>query len=617
MFLYFFSFLISKEEQAQKSYFVLLFLILIAIPLISFIIINYLTKILKIEELVFKILDYFYKPYFITIAEITPITSLMIALFRIYTSIYFYYKRKDDYEDDMIPKPYVLIITHCIYLFVEFFIWGLLIHLCEIGYLTDLWNKFLKSYCLNKEYEFSTEVPVNDGFIIQDNLPNYNTQNNNIPNYNPPNYNTQNNNTPQIINNNTPQIINNESENNLINDNDFDSNNNSMNNPLINNINIEQNNNNQLMGNKYVQEQIEKVNNNIDLTTRIVGLTKTFCFCCKKNLRAVNNLYLGLEANEKFGLLGFNGSGKSTTFKCITNELFYDSGEITLFGYNNKTSFNKLRTMIGYCPQENPLFDYLTVRELLSFYKSLKRSNISIEDTCNKFGIGKYIDKYCVDLSGGNKRKLTFAIALMNYPKILLLDEPSTGVDPESRRIMWKNINELSSTGNEYNMILTTHSMEEAEILCDTVSWLRSGNFVCVGNPEKLKISYSSGYKLHIKFKDDKIKDLINNENFQHKNLCDLKIEGADFIMSVIDKYQNLGFYVDALYDTLSLICDKCNKISTTEIGKDFSFELKIHVKKDKQGLLFAQILNMKSLNELISEININMEPLENILIQP
>jgi len=247
---------------------------------------------------------------------------------------------------------------------------------------------------------------------------------------------------------------------------------------------------------------------------------------------------LGLEANEKFGLLGFNGSGKSTTFKCITNELFYDSGEITLFGYNNKTSFSKLRTMIGYCPQENPLFDYLTVRELLSFYKSLKRSNISIEDTCNKFGIGKYIDKYCVDLSGGNKRKLTFAIALMNYPKILLLDEPSTGVDPQSRRIMWKNINELSSTGNEYNMILTTHSMEEAEILCDTVSWLRSGNFVCVGNPEKLKILSSSGYKLHIKFKDDKIKDLINNENFQHKNLCDLKIEGAEFIMSIIDKYQ-------------------------------------------------------------------------------
>ena len=263
MFLYFFSFLISKEEQAQKSYFVLLFLILIAIPLVSLIVFNYLIEIMKIDEIIYKILQYFYKPYFITIAEITPMTSLMIALFRIYTSIYLYYNRKDDYEDDMIPKPYVLIITHCIYFIVEFFIWGYLIYLCEIGYLTDLWNKFLKSYCLNKEYEFSTEVPVNDGFIIQDNLPNYNTQNNN-----------------------NPQIINNESGNNLINDNEFNTNNNSMNSPLINNINIEQNNNNQLMGNKYVQEQIEKVNNNLDLTTRIVGLTKTFCFYCKKKFKS-------------------------------------------------------------------------------------------------------------------------------------------------------------------------------------------------------------------------------------------------------------------------------------------------------------------------------------------
>ena len=81
---------------------------------------------------------------------------------------------------------------------------------------------------------------------------------------------------------------------------------------------------------------MNKVNNNLDLSTRISGLTKTFYFCCKKNLRAVNNLYLGLEGNEKFGLLGFNGSGKSTTFKCIINELYNESGEITLFGYNNK-----------------------------------------------------------------------------------------------------------------------------------------------------------------------------------------------------------------------------------------------------------------------------------------
>ena len=85
--------------------------------------------------------------------------------------------------------------------------------------------------------------------------------------------------------------------------------------------------------------------------------------------------------------------------------------------------------------------------------------------------------------------------------------------------------------------------------------------------------------------------------------------------MNIINKYQNLGFYVDSLYNVLSLIVDKCEKISIVEIGKDFSFELKIHVKKDKQGLLFSQILTMKSTNEFISEVNINMESLENVLI--
>ena len=174
MFLYFFSFLINKEENAQKSYFILILLSLIAIPLILYMIIYTLVKELHLDKIVDKITDYFYKPYFITIAEITPMTSLIMALFRI--SYCYSYNNSSYY-----PKAYVLVITHCIYLIVEFFIWGYLLYLCEIGYLTKLWNQFLIDYCLYKEYEFSTEVPVNDGFIIQENIPNYNTSNNNTP----------------------------------------------------------------------------------------------------------------------------------------------------------------------------------------------------------------------------------------------------------------------------------------------------------------------------------------------------------------------------------------------------------------------------------------------------
>jgi ABC-type multidrug transport system ATPase subunit len=327
-------------------------------------------------------------------------------------------------------------------------------------------------------------------------------------------------------------------------------------------------------------------------------------------LRAVNNLYLGLEANEKFGLLGFNGSGKSTTFKCITNELIYEEGLINLFGNNTLNSFENIRTIIGYCPQENPLFDFLTVKQTLEFYKSLKKSKISINEICQKFNLEKYINKYCINLSGGNKRKLTFAISLMNYPRILLLDEPSTGVDPESRRIMWKNINELSNNQNQYNMILSTHSMEEAEILCDNVSWLRSGNFICIGNPEELKIKFTSGYNLHIKFIEQK----LNNHFSDIKKLSSIGIEGGIFIDNYTIQNQILIKYVNELYHVLIEFKDLCEKIKINQIGSDFSFDLIIYVKKDKQGELFSNILNMKEENDKLSEISINIEPLENIL---
>ena len=303
------------------------------------------------------------------------------------------------------------------------------------------------------------------------------------------------------------------------------------NNILINNPSPLINSNNSFelnpLRNPYVQKEIAKVNGEQELTTRIIGLTKTFYVCCgccccsnRQHVHAINNLYLGLEPNEKFGLLGFNGSGKTTTFRAITNEILTDSGSINLFGYDTKRQFKQIRTMVGYCPQINPLFDFMKVKEIIKFYSNLKTCNENVEKVCEKFGLSKYLDTYTVNLSGGNKRKLTFAIAMMNKPRLLLLDEPSTGVDPESRRIMWRNINELSNNGHKYNMILTTHSMEEAEVLCDTVSWFKAGNFITLGNPEELKIQFSAGYKLHIKFDDLAIN---NNQYISSQGINSIK----------------------------------------------------------------------------------------------
>jgi ABC-type multidrug transport system ATPase subunit len=373
------------------------------------------------------------------------------------------------------------------------------------------------------------------------------------------------------------------------------------------------NNINQVKGthyNNYVQNEINKINSDKDnkLTTKIIGLKKTYWMCCSKNIRAINNLYLGLENNEKFGLLGFNGSGKTTTFKTITKEILYDSGSIQLFGKDTKTQFEKIRNSIGYCPQENPIFDYMKVREMVSFYLDLKKINESTENICEKFGLSKFLDTYCINLSGGNKRKLSFAIALMCKPKLLLLDEPSSGVDPESRRIMWKNILELNRAGNKFNMILTTHSMEEAEVLCDTVSWLKSGNFLSIGNPEKLKIALSAGYKLNIKFAQ-----LNQNcdDNLYNKAFSNLSSNVENFKISDIE---NIKPYLIELEKVIDSIKDKCSEIRLEKLNKDFSFEFKIKIKKEKQSDLFVQVLDMKNTNNLLSEISISRESLENIL---
>jgi ABC-type multidrug transport system ATPase subunit len=371
--------------------------------------------------------------------------------------------------------------------------------------------------------------------------------------------------------------------------------------------------------NPYVQSEIRKVNDSQkELTTRIINVTKTFypcCACCRKGkVRAINHLHLGLEPNEKFGLLGFNGSGKTTTFRAITNEITTDAGSINIFGYDTKKQFNYIRTIIGYCPQINPLFDFMKVKEIIEFYSKLKTCNESAEVVCEKFGLSKYLDSYTVNLSGGNKRKLTFAIAMMNRPSLLLLDEPSTGVDPESRRIMWKNINELSNTGHKYNMILTTHSMEEAEILCDTVSWFRAGNFITLGNPEELKLKYSAGYKLHIKFDEMKIKSQEDDNMENSLNILANYIEGFNNYIDYFNKNPMFGPYLKPLINVIKKIRNKTSKISLYIIGKDYSFELIIQIINEKKKELFSEILSMKNNDKTIDELTITMQSLENIL---
>ena len=207
----------------------------------------------------------------------------------------------------------------------------------------------------------------------------------------------------------------------------------------------------------------------------------------------------------------------------------------------------------------------------------------------------------------------------MNKPSLLLLDEPSTGVDPESRRIMWKNINALSNSGHQYNMILTTHSIEEAEILCDRVSWLRKGNFVCIGNPEQLKLAYSNGYKMHVKFIDSVLnrndvltltRKMVQGTYFEINNL----VTGFSTYSNYIFNNPIIILFIRALLEVVNEIKPNTNMLNLLSIEKDFSFLIQVGVVKEKQNVLFSQIFNIKNKNPRIAEISINLESLGNIL---
>ena len=347
--------------------------------------------------------------------------------------------------------------------------------------------------------------------------------------------------------------------------------------------------------NRYVQEQIEKTKNTSN-TVNAIDLQKTYKGCCKENVKAINHLYLGLEANEKFGLLGFNGGGKSTTFKALTKELEVDTGEIRVFDYDLKTQFMFVRNFIGYCPQSNAFLDLLTVEENMSFFVSSKNKK-HIDILLKEFHLLKYKYTQAVNLSGGNKRKLNFAIAMVNKRRFLLLDEPSTGVDPEARRVMWKNINKLNSYKNTYNMILTTHSIEEAEILCDTIGWMKEGNFLKVRNPEKLKIENSDGYFLEFKVNCNELDVVEMDESIE------INRETLDYLSSVVGFREHVlncresnsnqkKLVSDSLHYILKDISQNLSEVSILDL-KINHIKMKIKFTEENQPILFNYLLEL------------------------
>ena len=187
-------------------------------------------------------------------------------------------------------------------------------------------------------------------------------------------------------------------------------------------------------------------------------------------------------------------------------------------GFDLDLEINSARKKIGYCPQENALYENLTVREHLRFYgrvKGMPKSilNEDVELKIKTLDLELHASKLAGTLSGGNKRKLMMAIALMGNPEILLSDEPSAGVDPVARKFMWSVISKLAADKHS-TVVLSTHSMEECEALCTQTIIMTSGVFRTINTNHGIKAEYAQGYELYVKFgRDENRKEELKKTN--------------------------------------------------------------------------------------------------------
>ena len=209
---------------------------------------------------------------------------------------------------------------------------------------------------------------------------------------------------------------------------------------------------------------------------------------CKKYKakKALDNVSLTIKKGELFGLLGINGAGKTTLIKILCGLTRKTSGTIMINNFNLDKDIDRIKEIIDISPQETSVANNLTVKENLEFFANIYNNNVAntINDIVDIFNLNEVLNQRAKTLSGGYKRRLSIAIALISKPKILFLDEPTLGLDVFARRELWNIIKKLQKN---ITIILTSHYLEEIENLCDRVAILSNGKLLETGTIEELK----------------------------------------------------------------------------------------------------------------------------------
>ncbi|XP_055602217.1 phospholipid-transporting ATPase ABCA3-like [Uranotaenia lowii] len=263
-----------------------------------------------------------------------------------------------------------------------------------------------------------------------------------------------------------------------------------------------------------------------------------------KSFLAVDKLSVAIDPYECFGLLGVNGAGKTTTFKMMTGDESISDGDAWVRGISLRSNMDGAYQKIGYCPQFDALLDNLTGRETLKMYALLRGVRPEDQDNvcltlAEDLNFVKHLDKKTKEYSGGNKRKLSTALALIGNPSVVYLDEPTTGMDPGAKRQFWNMICKVRSAGK--SIVLTSHSMEECEALCTRLAIMVNGEFKCLGSTQHLKNKFSKGFLLTLKVHKDENQDLLRQRTENVKEFIIGTFTGAVLKEEYMD---SLSFHV-------------------------------------------------------------------------
>lgn len=280
------------------------------------------------------------------------------------------------------------------------------------------------------------------------------------------------------------------------------------------------------------------MSNETEYAIEVDGLSKRY-----GDLLAVNDISFTVRKGEVFAFLGPNGAGKTTTVEIIETIRTPTSGKVILLGMDVTKKKRDIVQRIGVLPQGFSSFDRITVRETIQYYSRLFSVHSDIDGLIELVNLRDKANEQYKNLSGGLQQRLGIAIALVNDPEVVFLDEPTTGLDPRARREVWEVLQGLKEKGK--TVFLTTHYMEEAELLADRVAIISRGKIIAMGSPRELIADNANYQVLTLQAVDEKVFEIVRETGFEpllddHKNIK-VRVEQTDHVLQILNAIKAAG----------------------------------------------------------------------------